>query len=153
MIGVSSMVRISLVNCLYILQSMWMIYFTFAWKLMWNNIGTALSQKLNVDFIGDAKWFVGIKFDWHTSSAGKISCRLSQEGFAATIVEAMGLTKANKSPMMTQFHSGFPIDAIPHVDKSTADCTPLMKQMQSWMGMINWLQQCTRPDITTTFPC
>jgi hypothetical protein len=35
---------------------------------------------------------------------------------------------------------------------SPADHAPLIKQMQSWMGMINWLQQCTRPDIATTYP-
>jgi hypothetical protein len=116
-----------------------------------NYFRTVPSQKLNVNFVGDAEWFVSMKFDWHTSSTGRTSCHLSQEGYVATIVEAMGLTHANKSPLMTPFCSGFPIDAIPHIDMSPADHAPLIKQMQSWMGMINWLQQCTRPDIATTF--
>jgi len=51
---------------------------------------TALSQKVQVEFLGDAAWYIGIKFDWH-------------------------------------------------------------KFMQCWMGMINWLQQCTRPDLATIF--
>jgi hypothetical protein len=46
------------------------------------------------------------------------TCRLSQEGYAAAIVDEMGLSNANKSPMMTPFHSGLPVDTIPHVDVS-----------------------------------
>jgi hypothetical protein len=64
---------------------------------------TALSQKIKVEFLGDAKWYFGIKFDWHPSSDGTISCRLSQEGYAAAIVEEMGLSSTNKCPMMTPF--------------------------------------------------
>jgi len=63
----------------------------------------------------------------------------------------MGLSAANKSPLMTPFCSGFPIDAIPHVEMSVEDHPPLIAKMQSWLGMLNWLQQCTRPDISTIF--
>jgi len=52
---------------------------------------------------------------------------------------------------MTPFRSGFPVDAIPHVDMSPEDRVPLIAKMQSWMGMNNWLQQCTRPDFATIY--
>jgi hypothetical protein len=42
-----------------------------------------------------------MKFDWATSSDGYITCRISKEGYAAAIVEEMGLSAANKSPLIT----------------------------------------------------
>lgn len=112
---------------------------------------TALSQKLKVDFLGDAEWYLGMKFDWHTSSDGSVSCRISQEGYADAIVAEMGLSNANKSPLMTPFRSGLPVDTIPHVDMSPESRAPQTAKMQSWMGMINWLQMCTRPVLATIF--
>jgi hypothetical protein len=75
---------------------------------------------------------------------------LSQEGYAAATVEEMGLSSANKSPLMTPFRSGFPIDAIPYVKMSPEDHVPLISKMQFWMGIYQ-LQQCTCPDISTIF--
>ena len=112
---------------------------------------TALSQKLKVDFMGEAEWFLGTKFDWSRTSDGNVHCRLSQEGYAATIVEEMGLSNANKTPLMTPYRSGFPIDTIPSIEMSPEDRAPLIGKMQSWLGMINWLQMCTRPDLATVF--
>jgi len=42
----------------------------------------------------------------------------------------MGLTSANKSPMMTPFHSSLPIDAIPHVEMTPEEQAPLKSKMQ-----------------------
>jgi hypothetical protein len=82
---------------------------------------TSLSQKIKVDFIGDAKWYIGIKFDWHKFLGGSLSCHLSQEGYTTTIVEEMGLSSAIKCPLMTPFRFGLPADDIPHVDMSPED--------------------------------
>jgi hypothetical protein len=112
---------------------------------------TALSQKIKVEFLGDAEWYLGMKFDWHHSSDGSVHCRISQEGYAASIVEEMGLSNANKSPLMTPYRSGFPVDTIPHLSMTSEDRAPLVAKMQSWLGMINWLQMCTRPDLATVF--
>ena len=59
---------------------------------------------------------------------------LSQEGYAAAIVDEMGLSSANKSPLMMPLHSGFPIDAIPHVEMSQEDRAPLISKIQCWLG-------------------
>jgi hypothetical protein len=112
---------------------------------------TALSQKLQVEFLGDAEWFLRMKFDWSSSSDGAVHCRISQEGYAATIAHEMGLSAANISPQMTPFRSGFPIDTIPHVDMSPEARAPLIAKMQSWLGMISWLQMCTCHDLATMF--
>jgi hypothetical protein len=34
---------------------------------------------------------------------------------------------------------------------SPEDRAPLISKMQCWMGMLNWPQQCTRPDLATVF--
>ncbi len=35
---------------------------------------TALSQKIQVEFLGDAEWYIGIKFDWHHLPDGTVTC-------------------------------------------------------------------------------
>jgi hypothetical protein len=87
-----------------------------------------------VDFLGDAEWYIGIKFDWKKDDNGSVSCRLSQEGYAAAIVDEMGLSSTNKSPLMMPLHSGFPIDANPHVEMSQEDRAPLISKIQCWLG-------------------
>jgi hypothetical protein len=52
---------------------------------------------------------------------------------------------------MTPFWSGLPVDAIPEIDMTSEDRAPLITKMQSWLGMKNWLQMCTRPDLATIF--
>jgi hypothetical protein len=117
-----------------------------------NYFQNALSQKLKVDFLGDAEWFLGMKFDWTQQQDGNVVCRISQEGYAATIANELGLSSANKNPLMTPFRSGLPIDAIPKVDMSPEERAPLIAKMQSWLGMINWLQMCTHPVLATIYP-
>jgi len=111
----------------------------------------ALKQKINVDFMGDAEFFLGLKFDWIISPNGDVDCRISQEAYANSIVDELGLSQANVSPLMTPFRSGFPVDTIPHVDMSVEARAPLISKMQCWLGMINWLTMGTRPDLATIF--
>lgn len=40
--------------------------------------------------------------------------------------EEMGFSSAIRSPMMTTFLSRFPVDSIPLVDMSLAECAPLI---------------------------
>jgi hypothetical protein len=80
--------------------------------------------------MGDAEWYLGMKFDWNHSSDGSVSCRISQEGYAAAIVEDMGLSHVNKSPLMTPFCSGLPIDTIAMIEMLREDKAPLIDKMQ-----------------------
>jgi len=111
----------------------------------------ALKQKINVDFMGDAEFFPGLKFDWFISPNGDVDCRISQEAYANSIVQELGLHQANTSPLMTPFRSGFPVDTIPHADMSLEARAILISKMQCWLGMINWLTMGTRPDLATMF--
>jgi hypothetical protein len=101
--------------------------------------------------MGDAEFFLGLKFDWIMSDDGHVDCRISQEAYAHTIVNELGLSQANINPLMTPFRSGFPIDTIPVVDMSPESRAPLVGKMQCWLGMINWLTMGTRPDLSTVF--
>jgi hypothetical protein len=109
----------------------------------------ALQAKISVDFMGDAEWFIGMKFDWARSLDGHVDCRISQEAYIQEIVSELGQSNANSSPLMTPFRSGLPVDAIPFVEMSLTDRAPLIAKMQCWMGMMNWLTMGTRPDIST----
>ena len=109
---------------------------------------SSLSAKVKVDFMGDAEWFIGMKFDWNLSSDGHMECRLSQEAYSNIISEAMGLTDAMVSPRLTPFRSGYPIDAIPPKDMTAVERAPLIAKLRSWCSMLNWLSLGTRLDIT-----
>jgi hypothetical protein len=67
----------------------------------------AFTQKITVDFMGTAEFFLGIKFDWTVSTSGDVDCRLSQEAYAATIVDELGLSAANANSHATPYQSGF----------------------------------------------
>lgn len=51
---------------------------------------SALAQKITVDFMGNAEFFLGIKFE-----PDSVDCRLSQEAYANTIVDELSLSAAN----------------------------------------------------------
>jgi hypothetical protein len=53
--------------------------------------------------------------------------------------------------MMTPFRSSLPVNTIPHVDMTPEKRARLIAKMQSWRGMVNWLHQCTHPDLATIF--
>jgi hypothetical protein len=96
---------------------------------------SALKQHMNVDFLGDAKWFLGIQFSWHFLASGELSCQLSQEGYIQSIMSE--LAHANMCPTITPFHSGFSVDTIPHIDLSDTDREPIIDKMRIWLGMLN----------------
>jgi hypothetical protein len=81
----------------------------------------ALAHKIQVEFLGDTEWYLGAKFDWHHSSDDSVHCHISQEGYAATIVEEMDSSNANKSPLMSPYRLGFLIDTIPEISMSDAE--------------------------------
>lgn len=62
-----------------------------------------------------------MNFDWNTCSDGSVSYRISQEGYAAAIIEEMELSNANKFPLMTPYCSSLPVDTIPSIDMSPED--------------------------------
>lgn len=60
----------------------------------------ALAQKIKVDYMGNAEFFLGIKFDW-TVTIASVDCRISQEACAISILDELGLSAASSNPHCT----------------------------------------------------
>jgi len=53
------------------------------------------------------------------------------------------------STFTTPYHSGYPINSIPHEEMSSTQRDSLQLQYQSLVGSLNWLAHTTRPDLST----
>ena len=50
-----------------------------------------LKSHVKVDFMGDASWFLGQRYDWHIDPNGKVSCHISQQAFVKQMLEQFKL--------------------------------------------------------------
>ena len=46
-----------------------------------------LKSHVKVDFMGDASWFLGQRFDWHTDKSGRVSCHVSQQAMIESLLD------------------------------------------------------------------
>ena len=60
-----------------------------------------------------------------------------------------GLGNASRTPHMTPYRSGLPIDSVPPPDKNDPDQARRTTVYQSLVGCLNWLAVCSRPDLAT----
>ena len=114
------------------------------------------ASRVMVDFMGDAEFYLGTKFDWQCNSDGNVTCHLSQEGYANLLLDAMGLQNAVTSLKMTPYWSGLPIDTLPlqsqicdSVTKRNENFEILKNKYRTFLGMLNWLSISTRPNLAT----
>ena len=108
-----------------------------------------LKSHLKVDFIGDASWFLGQRYELHNDENGKVSCRISQQA----MIEGM-LEKHNFPDIIgarSPYQSGLKIDRIKHDEKDPSTKEKLVRTFQSINGGINWLTINTQPDINTAY--
>ena len=108
-----------------------------------------LKKKVVVDFMGNVDWFLGTAFSWTKHKNGHLSVQhLCQSAFTEYTAHRFGIDRFNRTPNMTPYWSGFPIDSIPPPTKDDPDLTRRTKVHQSIVGCINWLATCTRPDVS-----
>ena len=107
----------------------------------------ALEAKLKVDFMGDADYFLGTAFTWLRHDDGHVSVHLCQSAFTEFASNRFGIDKMNRTPNMTPYRSGLPIDSLPPPRANDPDLKRRTKVYQGIIGSINWLATCTRPDI------
>ena len=108
-----------------------------------------LKSHLKVDFMGDASWFLGQRYEWHNDENGKISCHISQQA----MIDGM-LEKHNYSHCTTArspYRSGLKIDRIELDGIDPSQKEKLVREYQSIVGGLNWLSINTRPDISTAY--
>jgi hypothetical protein len=109
----------------------------------------SFSKLWQVDFMGQVSHILGIEFTWKHHSDGNLSVTLTQQLFAETLIESLGITIESTSTFTSPYRSGYPIDAVPDQDMSSNDHDRLCLQYQSLVGSLNWLAHTTRPDLCT----
>ena len=106
-----------------------------------------LKTQCKVDFMGEVSWFLGSKYEWEYTETGKLTVSITQTAKAKVLIEAHGMGECNiaNSP----YKAGINIDGIPHQTMDPQERTELKTKFQSLIGGLLWLQQQTRPDIST----
>ena len=108
-----------------------------------------LKSHLKVDFMGDASWFLGQRYEWHNDEQGKVSCHISQQAMIEGMLEKHNY--ADIAGSRSPYRSGLKIVGIKHDGKDPFTKEKLVRTFQSIMGGINWLTINTRPDINTAY--
>jgi len=109
----------------------------------------SLSTIGTVDFMGQVSLFLGIEFSWIHHQDGHLTVHLTQQSFAETLIESMGLDDVGLSTFLSPYRSGLPIDSVPHESMTSSDRDTLRLAYQSLVGSLNWLAHTTRPDLST----
>ena len=80
-----------------------------------------LAKHIQVDFMGDVEYFLGTAFTFLRHFDGNLSVYLSQSALTEFTAHRFGVDKMNKTPNMTPYQSGYPIDSIPEADPDDPD--------------------------------
>ena len=94
-----------------------------------------LKSHLKVDFMGDASWFLGQRYEWHNDENGKVSCHISQQAMIEGMLEKHNFPDISGS--RSPYRSGLKIDRIEHDGKDPSTKEKLVRKFQSIMGGIN----------------
>jgi hypothetical protein len=81
---------------------------------------------------------------------GHLSVILTQESFAESLVDSLGLSGIKSSHFTSPYRSGLAIDSVLYEDMSSTAWDKLRLQYQSLIGSLNWLAHTTRSDLSTT---
>ncbi|MGH7974214.1 MAG: hypothetical protein ACREBR_01715, partial [bacterium] len=124
------------------------IYFS-ASRIVERQFELVLSSKVKVDFMGDVEFFLGTQFQWSRDTDGNVKCHMSQNGYINMLIDKMDLREANTSPRATPYRSGLTIDSLPTSTGLSNTEKSFQSTYRTYVGMLNWLAICTRPDIST----
>jgi len=97
--------------------------------------------------------FLGIEFSWKFHDDGNLTVNLTQQSFAETLIESLGLDSLSSSTLTTPYRSSYPIFSIPNEDMSSAEWDLLCLQYQSLGGSLNCLAHTNCPDLSTAVFC
>jgi hypothetical protein len=108
-----------------------------------------LKKHVVVNFMGEVDYFIGTAFTWKRHDNGHLSVHLCQSAFTEFTAHCFNsVHRYNRTPHMTPYRSGIPIDSIPATDPKDPDLKRCTKVYQSIVGSINWVATCTRPDVS-----
>ena len=109
----------------------------------------ALNLLLNVEFTGPPQYFLGLKVKCKKED-NHLSIFLSQEAAATELVDRAGLSDISAKINKTPYRTGYPVDkisAMPNLPLSVRE--KIEDDLRSYVGSLNWLGTCTRPDLST----
>ena len=89
--------------------------------------------------MGDVNYFFGNAFTWARCDNGHLSIHLCQSAFTKFTGQCFGVDKFNRTPNITPYRAGYPIDTIPNANPKDLDLKCHTKFYQSIAGCINWL--------------
>jgi len=69
--------------------------------------------------MGQVSHFLGIEFNWVQHTDGHLSVTLTQESFAESLLDSLGLSGFNYSLFTSPYRSGMAIDSIQHEDMTS----------------------------------
>ena len=93
--------------------------------------------------------FLGVKFTCTKDNDSHVDIFMNQPADTADLISKAGLASPQTNIPLTPYRSGFPVDIIPHVDIPLPNQEKLNKQLQEYVGSLNWLSNRTRPDTAT----
>jgi hypothetical protein len=98
-----------------------------------------LKKKVVVDFMGDVDYFLGTAFTWKRHPDNHLSVHLCQSAFTEFTSHRFAIDRYNRTPNMTPYRSGLPIDSIAPPHPKDPDLKRRTKVYQAIIGSINWL--------------
>jgi len=104
-----------------------------------------LGSRLNVDFVGEVSWCLGVRCKWQLTEDNLLTVHLSQEGYIHKLFDQERLVDCD--PTSTPYRSGHVINRAPHDEIPVANKHALVKRYQSLIGGLNWLSNSTCSDI------
>jgi len=99
--------------------------------------------------MGQISLFLGTEFSWTHRPDGNLTVHLTQQSFAETLIDSMGLEGAGLSPFLSPYRSGLPIDSVINEAMNPSNRDVLQLAYQSLVGSLNWLAHTTHPDLST----
>ena len=102
-----------------------------------------------VTFKSKINYFLGVRFHNTCHKDGHIDIALSQTAYIDNLCKHTKLNSPEINTPKSPYRSGFPIDTVP--DETYNDITQkrLTTQLQTIIGLLNWLSVSTCLDITT----
>ena len=92
-----------------------------------------LAKHIAVDWMGDVDFFLGTSFTWKRLTNDNVSIHLSQATFTEHLAHRLSVDTMNKTPNMTPYRSGLPIDSIQASDPSDPDL-PCRRKVSFMLG-------------------
>ena len=94
--------------------------------------------------MGDASWFLGQRYNWHTDPNGKVSCHTSQQIFIEQMLE--WFKSEDCKTARTPYRSGLKIEYVKHNNKPKSE-----KNVYSGISINSWLFKSVKHEYLTGY--